>query len=183
MSKRISQKCWKCAKCTNENLCEWVADYNLPAGAIVNNDGYIVDCPNFIKDNLKKQYDDMNETEKAEALGIPAKKYHEIKHYLKLTNKEMTVEEYIQIKKQRRNFREESKEFYNKYFKNLKRYMERKNISTYENAVKQIEDDYSTYAWFLKITLKQYLKILKIVNPHTKKNVIKYIKNQKEQKK
>jgi len=48
----MTQKCWACYKCTNENMCEWV-NGKLPNNVILKN-GYIYECPNFVKDANSK---------------------------------------------------------------------------------------------------------------------------------
>ena len=52
MDNITKQLCWSCAKACNKNKCVWVRTLSeIPAGAVVNKFGYIVHCPEFVKDD------------------------------------------------------------------------------------------------------------------------------------
>lgn len=53
MGKIYKQKCWNCSKACDETQCVWVKTLSeYPLGAIVDDNGFIVSCPNFQEDEI-----------------------------------------------------------------------------------------------------------------------------------
>ena len=46
-AKHYYQKCWLCKKATNGNLCSWPRKLKMPKGCETDEDGYIIERPNF----------------------------------------------------------------------------------------------------------------------------------------
>ena len=72
--KGFKQLCWQCKKSCNSNLCIWVKTLKIkPQGVKLDKQGYIVECPEFEKDNgiyTKEEY--------IKSLGLTQKEYRQI---------------------------------------------------------------------------------------------------------
>lgn len=98
----LKQLCWKCKHSCDVDECIWVKTLKKRySGTLLDDDGYIISCPKFERDNLL--YDDKD---RAEFLGITLSKYRSIKSYIKNNDIKMTVSEYLEFRKQLKDERE-----------------------------------------------------------------------------
>ena len=85
------QLCWRCSYSCNEHKCLWVRTLKrYYKGTIIDDDGYIIECLKFKKDNSC-----FSTRDKADALGISLVMYYNYKYMLKKANLKMSVEDYV----------------------------------------------------------------------------------------
>lgn len=92
------QLCWTCKYSCNKHECIWVDTLNKHyKGTELDKDGYIIKCPKYEKDNLLYTTED-----KAKSLGITKKRYFAIKASIRNRRLNMTVNEYLERQKEKR---------------------------------------------------------------------------------
>ena len=66
LGKIVEQKCWRCANYIDG--CSWARSLELPKGAVVDERGNIIKCPEYIADKSEKKH--MTGNEMAAKFGI-----------------------------------------------------------------------------------------------------------------